>query len=147
MAAVGGVSNVGSVSATALSGLRAASLRLDVAANNLANINTDGFVPAHVLGSDLAQGGVRSTIATDERRRQDAPREESAEGSSENGAAQAAEGAFPPALLDDPATTASSVNPVAEIVNMLLAKAAFVASLRALQTDSVVSRHLMEVLG
>ena len=139
MAAVGGVSNVGSVSATALSGLRAASLRLDVVANNLANINTDGFVPAHVLGSDLPQGGVRSTIATGERRRQDAPREDSANGSSE--------GTFPPALLDDPATTASSVNPVGEIVSMLLAKAAFIASLRALQHDSAVNRHLMEVLG
>ena len=144
MAAVGGVSTVGSVSATAQSGLRAALLRLDVAANNLANLNTDGFVPAHVVGSDLAQGGVRSTIATDQRQREDGAPRESANRSPGDGDPRA-DGEFPPALLDDPAT--SSVNPVAEIVNMLLAKAAFVASLRALQTDSVVSRHLMEVLG
>ena len=146
MAAVGGVLNVGSVSAIAQSGLRAASLRLDVAANNLANVNTGGFVPSHVLGSDLPHGGVRSTIATGDRQRQDGPRQESANGSSDNGAAPA-EGTFPPALLDDPATTASSVNPVGEIVSMLLAKAAFIASLRALQHDSALSRHLMEVLG
>ena len=147
MAAVGGVSNVGSVMATALSGLHAASLRLDVAANNLANVNTEGFVPSHVLGSDLAQGGVRSTIATDDRRRDGSAAGDSTDRSSGNGdAPPAADGAFPPALLDDPATT-SSVNPIAEIVSTLLAKAAFIASLRALQHDSVVSRHLMEVLG
>jgi flagellar basal-body rod protein FlgC len=146
MAAVGGVSTVGSVSATAQSGLRAALLRLDVAANNLANLNTDGFVPAHVVGSDLAQGGVRSTLATDQRQREDGAPRESANRTPGDADPPGADGEFPPALLDDPATT-SSVNPVAEIVNMLLAKAAFVASLRALQTDSVVSRHLMEVLG
>jgi flagellar basal-body rod protein FlgC len=146
MAAVGGVPSVESVAANAQSGLRAASLRLDVAAHNLANLHTEGFVPSHVLGSDLAQGGVRSTVAPDRRGRQDGGARESGEGARDDGEAPVAGAGFPPALLDDPAT-ASSVNPVAEIVSVLLAKAAFLASLRALQHDTEASRHLMEVLG
>jgi flagellar hook protein FlgE len=45
-----------------VSGLRDATLRLGVAASNVANLNTDGFRPARVTTSELPGGGVQSTI-------------------------------------------------------------------------------------
>ena len=46
----------------AVSGLRDATLRLDVAANNVANAASDGFTPSRVVSSALPGGGVQSTV-------------------------------------------------------------------------------------
>jgi flagellar hook protein FlgE len=45
-----------------VSGLRDATLRLDVAANNVANALTEGFRPSRVSTSELPGGGVQSAI-------------------------------------------------------------------------------------
>jgi hypothetical protein len=145
MTPVGSVGSA-SLSAIALSGLAAASLRLDVAAHNIANSGTAGFVPAHVIDSELHGGGVGSVIATD--RRQNQGQSPDAAGDESRGPEQsAAEARLPwgPSLTDiDPP---SATNPVTEVVNALLAKAAFVASLRVLGHDSAMSRRLLELLG
>jgi len=145
MTPVGSVGSA-SLSAIALSGLGAAALRLDVAAHNIANSSTAGFVPAHVIEAELPRGGVGSVIATDQGQNQGQSR--NAAGDAPRGAEQsAAEGRFPlgPSLTDiDPP---SATNPVAEVVNVLLAKAAFVTSLRLLSQDNAMSRRLLELLG
>jgi flagellar basal body rod protein FlgG len=46
----------------AVSGLRAAQLRLDVAASNVANLSTPGYRPQQVALSDRADGGVGGTV-------------------------------------------------------------------------------------
>ena len=46
---------------TALSGMNVAQTRLDVAANNIANLNTDSFARKEVVQADLPQGG--ATVA------------------------------------------------------------------------------------
>ncbi|HEX7082974.1 MAG TPA: flagellar basal body protein [Gaiellaceae bacterium] len=46
----------------AISGLRAAQLQLDVAAGNVANLNTPGFQPQDVALSSRADGGVSGTV-------------------------------------------------------------------------------------
>jgi flagellar hook protein FlgE len=43
-------------------GLRDATLRLNVAANNVANAATEGFRPARVTTTEWPGGGVQSTI-------------------------------------------------------------------------------------
>lgn len=46
---------------TALSGMNVAQARLDVAANNIANLNADNFARKEVVQADLPQGG--ATVA------------------------------------------------------------------------------------
>lgn len=46
---------------TALSGMNVAQTRLDVAAYNIANLNTDNFARKEVVQADLPQGG--ATVA------------------------------------------------------------------------------------
>jgi flagellar basal body rod protein FlgC len=54
-----------SVSAIAQSGLRAADVALAVSANDVANVETDGFVPARVEDRALAGGGVTADVRQD----------------------------------------------------------------------------------
>jgi flagellar basal-body rod protein FlgC len=57
--------NIGAVlssSAIAMTGLRDATLRLDVAAHNVANVSTEGFRPLHVVSTEGTAGGVQSII-------------------------------------------------------------------------------------
>lgn len=51
--------------ASALSGMRAASLQLDVSANNVANASTPGFRPSRVDLSTSPGGGVSAQISQD----------------------------------------------------------------------------------
>jgi flagellar basal-body rod protein FlgC len=55
------------ITGIAQSGLESASTRLNVSANNLANALTPGFTPSRVAASEVAGGGVTSTVtrATD----------------------------------------------------------------------------------
>lgn len=52
----------GSITSTALSGLRAAQARLDSAANNIANAQTDGFRREQVRSEAEPGGGVRTRV-------------------------------------------------------------------------------------
>lgn len=45
-----------------LSGLNAASLRMNVSANNTANVLSDGFKASRVVNQAQAEGGVSSTV-------------------------------------------------------------------------------------
>ena len=47
---------------SALSGMQAASLQLDVAANNVANMSTPGFQPSEVALSSMGGGGVAAQV-------------------------------------------------------------------------------------
>jgi flagellar basal-body rod protein FlgC len=47
----------------AVSGLRAAQLQVDVAANNVANVNTPGFQPSVTEQESQAGGGVAAHVA------------------------------------------------------------------------------------
>lgn len=47
---------------TALSGLRALDIKLDVNANNIANVNTNSFKRSRVNMQEAAEGGVKVTI-------------------------------------------------------------------------------------
>lgn len=51
-----------SVNTSALSGLSAAQKRLDVAANNIANLGTEGFVRSEVTQQAQPAGGVSTTV-------------------------------------------------------------------------------------
>ena len=51
-----------SVSAIALSGMNAAQTGLQVAAHNIANLNTEGFRRQQVLQSSVAPAGVSTTL-------------------------------------------------------------------------------------
>lgn len=50
------------VSSIAQSGMQAATTRLDVTANNIANVNTDGFKASRVTMSEQRNGGVDATV-------------------------------------------------------------------------------------
>lgn len=50
---------------TALTGLRAFSIKMDVSANNLANVNTDDFKSSRVLLREAYPAGVTVTIQQD----------------------------------------------------------------------------------
>jgi flagellar hook-associated protein FlgK len=55
-----------SISATALSGLSAAQLRLDASAHNVANAQTPGFRRQQVVQQAQAAGGVQASVQTAE---------------------------------------------------------------------------------
>jgi flagellar basal body rod protein FlgC len=48
-----------------LSGLRDATVRLDVAANNIANLPSEGFAPSRVFSAEAPGGGVEPTVIQD----------------------------------------------------------------------------------
>lgn len=107
---------VGSVYSSAMSGLRAASRRLEASANNVANLNTDGFEPSRVALSDLSSGGVRISISDTAR-----------------------------AKANDPAATAvpSGTDPIEETVAQTTAAFAFRANLRTLYTAQSLDAALL----
>lgn len=49
-----------------LSGVRDATVRLDVAASNIANLQSEGFSPSRVVSTTLPGGGVESIVIRDE---------------------------------------------------------------------------------
>ena len=50
------------VSSIALSGMQAESRRLEVSANNVANVSTDGFRPSTVRQTDERTGGTKASV-------------------------------------------------------------------------------------
>jgi flagellar basal-body rod protein FlgC len=132
--------------AIAASGLRAATRRLEVAAHNIANLNTDGFVPSRVLDTTVPEGGVQSAVQAGSRNQGRESADAFAE-DTQGGSQPPAEGTFPPAAQPAPEPVPSKTNPVAEIVSVLMAEAAFMANLRVLKTDTELSKRLLESLG
>ncbi len=58
-----------------MGGLQDATLRLDVAANNVANASTEGFRPSRVTAVELPGGGVQSTVTQSDLEGVDLPTE------------------------------------------------------------------------
>jgi len=54
-----------SVSSISLSGMNAAQTQLNVAAHNVANLNTDGFTRQKTVLTQQAQGGVSAAVGTE----------------------------------------------------------------------------------
>jgi flagellar hook protein FlgE len=53
---------IGRVASIAISGLRAETARLATSAQNVANINTDGYQPERVVSHERAGGGVSTQV-------------------------------------------------------------------------------------
>ena len=113
------VTAVGAASSIALSGMRDAQLRLDVAAHNIANLNTDGFAPSRVVSSEAPGGGVRSTV-------QQLP-------------------APAPGTPGGPPAPSATDLPT-ELVGMMTAELAYVANALVLRTQSEMTGTLLDML-
>lgn len=101
------------------SGLRDANLRMAVTANNVANGNTDGFVPDRVDSVSLSNGGVDSVIT---------PGEPSPDYTANN---------KPPSQTDY----------ATEGVKLALAKNAFQASIKAFKAQNEASKSIIDAVG
>ena len=103
------------------SGIQDANLRLDVTANNVANGNTDNFIPDRVDSVELSSGGVRGTIS------------ESSDSITTN---------------QSPANSSHSQTDYAtEGVNLMLAKNAFQANALAFKVQTEVSKTLIDTMA
>lgn len=92
----------------AVSGMRDATLRLDIAAHNIANASTEGFRPLQVSSSALPEGGVQSAVTV--------------------------------SGLD-------GVDLAAEIVGMMMARAAFTANARVFARSAELERTTLDLLA
>lgn len=54
--------HIGNIFGTSVSALRASVTRLNVTANNLANMNTEGFKPSKAILQAASEGGVSATV-------------------------------------------------------------------------------------
>ena len=100
-----------------VSGLRDASLRMDSVAHNVANANTDGFRPDRIDAQAEANGGVRSLVVD----------------------ANAA-------IVQDPQAP-SQTDYGTEGVNLILARRAFNANLKALQSQHQADQAIIDIVG
>lgn len=115
MSAIGGTSGSGYFSS--VSGLRDANLRMDVVANNVANANTDGFVPDRVDSRADKTGGVRGLVV------------EANIGMLQN------------------RQSASQTDYATESINLTLARRAFSANLKALSAQQEADQRLIDTVG
>jgi flagellar hook protein FlgE len=102
---------------TAVSGMRDASLRLDVAAHNIANANTPDFVPLRVDSADVAGGGVISAVS----------------------APLLPAPSYPP--------LSSGTDLAAELIGLVAARVAFAASAAVASTAGRMQRAALDVLA
>jgi flagellar hook protein FlgE len=109
------------------SGLADASLRMDVVANNVANSNTDGFIPDRVNSVASATGGVTSEV------------EPALDPYTIEGLQRGAEETATP--------FSSQADYITEGVSLLLAKHAFQANARAIRASSETGKALIDMLG
>lgn len=103
------------------SGLRDANLRMAVTANNVANGNTDGFIPDRVDSVTISSGGVGSVIVAGE------------EPSTQN--------------MPSDYQMPSQTDYATEGVNLILAKKSFEASAKAFEIQSDVSKTLIDEIA
>lgn len=118
-----GLFNAFSISA---SGMQDASLRLNVAANNIANANTDEYIPARVNSTAIPTGGVEGHIEMPE------TNFEPVEGTPE----------IPP---DTPALSQTDL--ALEFVNILVAKTAFKANAKVMEHTRDMTETLIDIAG
>lgn len=114
---------------SAYSGLRANAYRADVSANNVANLNTDGFKSSDVRTADAAyinnigQGTQVTGTYTNAR-------------------------PGPPAIdMTGGQAEQSNTDPVAEVANMMSARAAYGANVSMASTANDVARSVLDIKG
>lgn len=112
------VSGVGSGLFSSASGLRDSQLRMDVVANNVANSNTNGFVPDRVDSQASSGGGVSSRIVSN----------------------QSSPSAPNP-------TDYSQTDYATEMTSMVMAKRAYQANAAALRVRAQSERNMISRLG
>jgi flagellar basal-body rod protein FlgC len=101
----------------AASGLHAASVRVDVAAHNIANASTPGFEPAQVTSAEAPGGGAVPVVIPGE-----------------------------PVLPADPPAP-SGTDLVTEMASLLMARIAVTANARALAAAAALYRELTDSRG
>jgi flagellar hook protein FlgE len=110
---------------SALSALGAFGEEVDVTANNLANVNTEGFKKSRAIFQEANQSGVTVTVS-----RVDTP---GAPIPSEDGTGKMKE--------------SSNVDAAEEIVNLETAKYGFQANLKTIKTDEEMLGSLFDILA
>jgi flagellar basal body rod protein FlgC len=112
---------MGSTSRIAESGLQVAALTLDVSANNVANVLSEGFEPSRVEPEEVQGGGVRAAVVKEHD--------------------PLAEVRADRALL-----LPNSVDLVQEMVNQNRAAAVYRANMASLTTEQELERELVQAL-
>lgn len=102
---------------TAVSGMRDASLRLDVAAHNIANTSTSDFLPLRVDPADAGGGGVISAVS----------------------APVPVAPSYPP--------LSSGTDLAAKLINLVVARVAFAASAAVVGTAARMQHAALDVLA
>lgn len=113
---------LGASSYIALSGMRDATLRLDVAASNIANANTDNFVPDRVVAVAQASGGIQSRI-------------------------ESASFDLPTVVSDETNDSPSLTDLATEAVNTVTAKQAFAANATLLKVQDEMMQSVMDIVA
>lgn len=110
----------------ALSALNAFRKKMDVTANNIANVNTDNFKKSRVNMQEGSNGGVQVNIQ------------------------QINTPGYPKEVYQDDALVeveSSNVDLVEEITDMVVTKAGFNANLKTVSTQNQVLGSLLDILG
>jgi flagellar hook-associated protein FlgK len=102
---------------SAVSGLRDATLRVEVAANNIANLNTQTFAAARVVSEEAPAGGVASRVTP------------------------ATPGAGAPPDL----AAMSGTDLETEMISLTVAKIAFSASARMIRTAAELDQAVLDI--
>lgn len=100
-------------------GLTAERLRLNLLANNLANINTPGYKSEQAVFQARPQGGVAVTAVVQSAR---------------------------PRVLSTNGTKGSNVNPVRQMVNLLSATRGYEANISAYTDEKLITQRLTRLL-
>jgi len=105
---------------TSIQGLKAMETRMAASANNLANVNTDGFKKDRVTLSETTQGGIRAEVA-----KVDTPGD----------------------VVEDRGTTRelSNVDMAEEIAGTIPTKAAYSANLKMIQAQDELTGTLLSI--
>jgi flagellar hook protein FlgE len=106
---------------SAISGLQASQLQLDVAANNIANVNTAGFQPSQVDQSARAGGGVSARVRL---------------------------GQAPPIIPGaSPEDQPSGTDLIAEMATLVTAPIAYAANARVVDTSVSTTHSLLDIFA
>ncbi|MBN2645305.1 MAG: hypothetical protein JXR59_07525 [Desulfuromonadaceae bacterium] len=105
---------------TALSGMRAQTMRLESSANNVANSQTEGYVPSSVNMAEGVDGGVRTQLQKPV---------------AATGVAQDAE------------NKTSMVDQAKEMISMMESKSMYQANMKTVQTSERMVGNLLDTVG
>jgi flagellar hook protein FlgE len=111
---------------TATTALNAFRKKLDVTANNIANVNSDEFKKSRTALTENANGGVRPTVQTVET--PGTPKE-----TYKNGAVTE--------------TTSSNVDLTEELTNLIPTRAGYEANLKTIHVSDEMMGSLLDILG